>query len=250
MYKVESIARKRRFFFFSSRRRHTRYWRDWSSDVCSSDLDVLRPGKALVGARTKPRNLDAVRREKAARRCGGIRHLLSGWQCEGRHRRCIAIVAFVGREEVGPVLTDRAAHGGAILDALRRVVGQRAVGIRAARAQALVLEQRESRPPELVRSRTRDDGDDTARGLSVLRLEAVDEDLYFLDRVERRALVREAGDLIAVVDAVHVEGVRTAARPAETVGSVIGGGSRHQPDRIRVVAARQRQQVDLLAPQR
>src|SRR3712207_7536487 len=27
-------------FFFSSRRRHTRYWRDWSSDVCSSDLAV------------------------------------------------------------------------------------------------------------------------------------------------------------------------------------------------------------------
>src|SRR5947209_11639287 len=30
------------FFFFSSRRRNTRYWRDWSSDVCSSDLCVLR----------------------------------------------------------------------------------------------------------------------------------------------------------------------------------------------------------------
>src|SRR3712207_7737435 len=29
------------FFFFSSRRRHTRYWRDWSSDVCSSDLACL-----------------------------------------------------------------------------------------------------------------------------------------------------------------------------------------------------------------
>src|SRR3712207_9335852 len=28
----------RRVIFFSSRRRHTRYWRDWSSDVCSSDL--------------------------------------------------------------------------------------------------------------------------------------------------------------------------------------------------------------------
>src|SRR5207247_7872308 len=27
------------FFFFSSRRRHTRSTRDWSSDVCSSDLD-------------------------------------------------------------------------------------------------------------------------------------------------------------------------------------------------------------------
>src|SRR5690606_40821110 len=27
--------------FFSSRRRHTRFSRDWSSDVCSSDLSVL-----------------------------------------------------------------------------------------------------------------------------------------------------------------------------------------------------------------
>src|SRR5215217_2056317 len=43
------------FFFFSSRRRHTRYWRDWSSDVCSSDLvahvrdgafDLLLPADA------------------------------------------------------------------------------------------------------------------------------------------------------------------------------------------------------------
>src|SRR5438046_10679538 len=28
------------FFFFSSRRRHTRLVSDWSSDVCSSDLDL------------------------------------------------------------------------------------------------------------------------------------------------------------------------------------------------------------------
>src|SRR5690606_39708491 len=32
-------------FFFSSRRRHTRFSRDWSSDVCSSDL-----GQGSVGA--------------------------------------------------------------------------------------------------------------------------------------------------------------------------------------------------------
>src|SRR5207302_3102134 len=31
----------RGFFFFSSRRRHTRFSRDWSSDVCSSDLGTL-----------------------------------------------------------------------------------------------------------------------------------------------------------------------------------------------------------------
>src|SRR2546428_11939347 len=30
------------FFFFSSRRRHTRSDRDWSSDVCSSDLLLMR----------------------------------------------------------------------------------------------------------------------------------------------------------------------------------------------------------------
>src|SRR5215203_2046964 len=43
------------FFFVSSRRRHTRYWRDWSSDVCSSDL--------LIRGRTKGRaSLDDVMR--------------------------------------------------------------------------------------------------------------------------------------------------------------------------------------------
>src|SRR5207249_7441551 len=31
-------------FFFSSRRRHTRSKRDWSSDVCSSDLTIILAG--------------------------------------------------------------------------------------------------------------------------------------------------------------------------------------------------------------
>src|SRR5256886_7261096 len=31
-------------FFFSSRRRHTRFDCDWSSDVCSSDLDINKEG--------------------------------------------------------------------------------------------------------------------------------------------------------------------------------------------------------------
>src|SRR2546429_6944596 len=33
------------FFFFSSRRRHTRCSRDWSSDVCSSDLHGCCPSR-------------------------------------------------------------------------------------------------------------------------------------------------------------------------------------------------------------
>src|SRR5438874_2782468 len=44
------------FFFFSSRRRHTRSLRDWSSDVCSSDLE----GQAI---RVEPRG--GVRRAGA-----------------------------------------------------------------------------------------------------------------------------------------------------------------------------------------
>src|SRR3712207_5173013 len=35
-------------FFFSSRRRHTRYWRDWSSDVCSSDLTFIMAAQKLL----------------------------------------------------------------------------------------------------------------------------------------------------------------------------------------------------------
>src|SRR3712207_8333116 len=47
--------------FFSSRRRHTRYWRDWSSDVCSSDLPRAAPPRRASGAgsprtRSSPRS--------------------------------------------------------------------------------------------------------------------------------------------------------------------------------------------------
>src|SRR5690606_24159338 len=44
-------------FFFSSRRRHTRFSRDWSSDVCSSDLlfDYLKPyARKLIMMKMNP----------------------------------------------------------------------------------------------------------------------------------------------------------------------------------------------------
>src|SRR5207249_9583018 len=44
-------------FFFSSRRRHTRSKRDWSSDVCSSDLGV-EGGEAIPGDRGLERLAD------------------------------------------------------------------------------------------------------------------------------------------------------------------------------------------------
>src|SRR5882762_3188984 len=44
------------FFFFSSRRRHTRFKCDWSSDVCSSDLNACRKAEG-----EQPLGLDEAR---------------------------------------------------------------------------------------------------------------------------------------------------------------------------------------------
>src|SRR3712207_7576062 len=56
-------------FFFSSRRRHTRYWRDWSSDVCSSDLDIHlahHEGEpAHPGVKVRLRHLDGPQQLRA-----------------------------------------------------------------------------------------------------------------------------------------------------------------------------------------
>src|SRR3712207_3868588 len=43
--------------FFSSRRRHTRYWRDWSSDVCSSDLNGFHDTANAIGTTVGTRAL-------------------------------------------------------------------------------------------------------------------------------------------------------------------------------------------------
>src|SRR2546429_6440190 len=62
-FSITHLARSRMsvcFFFFSSRRRHTRCSRDWSSDVCSSDL--LAADLTHVAAASKVRiEIDADR---------------------------------------------------------------------------------------------------------------------------------------------------------------------------------------------
>src|SRR3712207_9490809 len=51
--------------FFSSRRRHTRYWRDWSSDVCSSDLP-RGPRRLLRGRRRRGHRSDPAEARRGA----------------------------------------------------------------------------------------------------------------------------------------------------------------------------------------
>src|SRR5688572_30927416 len=54
-------------FFFSSRRRHTRFDCDWSSDVCSSDLDVVTAVMQIV-AGAPDRAQRSVARDHAGQR--------------------------------------------------------------------------------------------------------------------------------------------------------------------------------------
>src|SRR3989337_2103200 len=92
------------FFFFSSRRRHTRCYRDWSSDVCSSDLNLVI---AALMSRGHPRFLFPQLRgaERAIERAHGA--TLEDW--DGRVPR---------REAVDPILRNllkggyRRFHGG------------------------------------------------------------------------------------------------------------------------------------------
>src|SRR5690606_39409434 len=81
-------------FFFSSRRRHTRFSRDWSSDVCSSDL---------------------ASEWRTARRMflpGGF--LLDGAGRSGRQRQTVEVARVVGHQ-LDAVLGD--AHGVGVAEA-------------------------------------------------------------------------------------------------------------------------------------
>src|SRR5206468_8904300 len=64
------------FFFFSSRRRHTRSDRDWSSDVCSSDLAALQIRKVQPSVALQRRQVGDLPR--------GRFEVQRPWSC--RHR--------------------------------------------------------------------------------------------------------------------------------------------------------------------
>src|SRR5690349_23059890 len=63
------------FFFFSSRRRHTRSLRDWSSDVCSSDLTPALIAAYLTGL---------PMRERTKRNHRDVLGFFSRWRSEER----------------------------------------------------------------------------------------------------------------------------------------------------------------------
>src|SRR5579871_2780314 len=70
------------FFFFSSRRRHTRSLRDWSSDVCSSDLGIVQnPLRHAIGTEIGRREGIAIDRQREdPRHALAIEHQGATWQ--------------------------------------------------------------------------------------------------------------------------------------------------------------------------
>src|SRR5438067_10034684 len=111
------------FFFFSSRRRHTRSKRDWSSDVCSSDLErrpqrvhprLLGQQVALPGVAARTRREHVVPPVRAAPRQGNqvvpgealpVAQLLLAPPAE------LAAVVVTGEEEgVGHLAAEPAGH--------------------------------------------------------------------------------------------------------------------------------------------
>src|SRR2546421_5245754 len=63
------------FFFFSSRRRHTRSDRDWSSDVCSSDLKAKAIHHVVQTAFERRQQIVASNARKRGDAIEGVREL-------------------------------------------------------------------------------------------------------------------------------------------------------------------------------
>src|SRR2546428_11948693 len=82
------------FFFFSSRRRHTRSDRDWSSDVCSSDLRLAR---AECGGGDHGRRAESHRQHSGAYGPGGRRDggpEIGRASCRGRGEISVGAVSL------------------------------------------------------------------------------------------------------------------------------------------------------------
>src|SRR5699024_11584724 len=82
---------------FSSRRRHTRSKRDWSSDVCSSDLGVVRDEVSVSGDDSTPGEKWSGRKSGSRRRYRWVRDngMLNGAELEffknlGASKRSVA----------------------------------------------------------------------------------------------------------------------------------------------------------------
>src|SRR5699024_11773154 len=84
------------YFFFSSRRRHTRSKRDWSSDVCSSDL-AQHKGAAFFNAKSSGYSLYGLLYPENL--CSGIQKDPAGFHSQVQHFFVIVFHSPASRSE-------------------------------------------------------------------------------------------------------------------------------------------------------
>src|SRR3712207_5718642 len=94
---IDDDIRNERVFFFSSRRRHTIYWRDWSSDVCSSDLEAGAK-KVIISAPAKEEDITIVLGVNDDQYDRDKHDVISNASCT---TNCLAPFAKVAHEAVG-----------------------------------------------------------------------------------------------------------------------------------------------------
>src|SRR5690606_34386390 len=88
------------FFFFSSRRRHTRFSRDWSSDVCSSDLVAAASAESRAESWEVPTRVDEVLDEAQRRGSDPLereRLVAALDACAGNQRRAAELLGISRR---------------------------------------------------------------------------------------------------------------------------------------------------------
>src|SRR2546422_3092943 len=93
------------FFFFSSRRRHTRCSRDWSSDVCSSDLRSVNRPVIMLEVADHPLLQRAVLERKSVHLADAANE--GDWReikCLGKVGSCMAVPLVVGEMLQGLLL--------------------------------------------------------------------------------------------------------------------------------------------------
>src|SRR5215475_7150247 len=95
------------FFFFSSRRRHTRFSRDWSSDVCSSDLTGASRGIGAATARALGKAGAHV--VAVARTVGGLEELDDAIRSAGGSATLVPldVTDFAGLARLAGTLSER-----------------------------------------------------------------------------------------------------------------------------------------------
>src|SRR5207245_2042220 len=189
-------------FFFSSRRRHTRCYRDWSSDVCSSDLTVLASATMpawvtrMIDKHTRDHAEVRVETEKEA-------DLEHGLLRVHRDLKLQTLSRVLKRHGGSAIVFGRTKHGVSKLNGHLRQLGHNSVELQGNLSQAIrdraMASFREGRSQVLVATNVAARGIDVADVGLVVNFDMPDSAQWLTHRVGRTARMGVAGRALTFV---------------------------------------------------